>query len=86
MRAIVLSAILLLTIRVGAFAVDAPPFAVLQIQTSHGLRSATVQVAPGPRGIITVVPGATFGSVTVMRIDEDGVVLSDGIKVGIDRD
>lgn len=76
---------LVLTAGVPA-AADPPPFVVLEIATHNGLRSATVRVSPGPKGIITVVPGATFGARTITRIDEDGVLLSDGSKIGIDRD
>ena len=68
-----------------SLAAGPPPFAVLEIATVHGMRSATVQIAPGFRGIITVVPGATFGNVTVTRIDDDGVWLSDGTKVVVDQ-
>lgn len=68
-----------------ALGAGAPPFAVLEIQSSHGFRWATVQIADGPRGIICVVPGARFGTRTVMRIDGNAVWLSDGSQVGIDQ-
>ncbi|HVA36111.1 MAG TPA: hypothetical protein VNJ51_00705 [Candidatus Dormibacteraeota bacterium] len=84
MRVIVMTAMLSVLFSTPAFAADAPPFAVLQISTNNGLRSATVRVAPGRKGIITVVPGATFGSRFVTKIDEDAVWLSDGTKVDVD--
>ncbi|TAM75411.1 hypothetical protein EPN44_08095 [bacterium] len=68
-----------------SLAADPPPFAVLEIATIHGMRSATVQIAPGFRGIITIVPGATFGDVAVTRIDDDRVWLSNGTKVSVDQ-
>ncbi|TAM60325.1 hypothetical protein EPN52_05505 [bacterium] len=84
-RVILVTAVILAQSASLCLAADPPPFAVLQIATQNGLRSATVQIAPGFRGIITIVPGAKFGSVTVTRIDDDGVWLSDGQKVSVDQ-
>ncbi|TAM92601.1 hypothetical protein EPN42_00635 [bacterium] len=85
-RVILVTVVFLALTASRSLAADPPPFAVLQIATIHGMRSATVQIAPGFRGIITVVPGATFGRVTVTRIDDDVVWLSDGTKIAVDQD
>lgn len=84
-RVMLVTAVFLARAASISLAADPPPFAVLQIATIHGMRSATVQIAPGFRGIITIVPGATFGSLTVTRIEDDAVWLSNGAKVAVDQ-